>query len=167
MSLAPNDYRISRSALGHITRQLGHADRDCASRVLEATAAGPALVLQKRENQWEWDKWRKRRDEGGDQLAQIITRFFQDAVGCEAQYEDWKELRSLGRQAGKLPVPFVLEDPQVEAKKALRRAWTIAVVQLKRLSHDQVVLVNGGPSEEPREISMGWVGRERRNQRRA
>ncbi|KUI57091.1 hypothetical protein VP1G_04451 [Cytospora mali] len=97
---------VSRSALRHITHQLGHADRDCAFHVRDTKAAGPVLVLQKRDNPKVWERWKQKRDEGGKELLQVVmTEYFQEIVGSEAQYEIWRELKFLGRGAPHLESP--------------------------------------------------------------
>lgn len=153
-------FRVSRSALRHITRQLGHADRDCAVHVYEKTAAGPALVLQKRDNQWEWDKWKKRRAEGRAELMQVVrTKYFQDIVGCEVQYEEWKELKFLERGASKVEIPFVVEHPQRDFKRTLRDAMNIAGRLLQVLTRCQACITGREAKDEPEGATMWWIDR--------
>ncbi|KUI70293.1 hypothetical protein VM1G_05816 [Cytospora mali] len=122
---------VSRWALRHITCQLGHADRDCAFHVRDTKAAGPVLVLQKRDNLKVWERWNQRRDEGGKELLQVVmTEYFQEIVGGEAQYEIWRELKFLGRGAPHLRIPFVLRHPREEVQKTLSEVVDSAGDQL-------------------------------------
>ncbi|ROW07768.1 hypothetical protein VMCG_03384 [Cytospora schulzeri] len=151
------DFHVSRSALQHITRQLGHADRDCAFHVHETTAAGPVLVLQKRDNQWEWEKWNKRREEGSNELMQVMgTKYFQDIVGCQEQYEEWKELKFLKRGASKLKIPFVLAHPEWDINTQLREVVEMAAKMLSLVTRAKACLFNKQIGDEPEVFTMWW-----------
>lgn len=163
--LVYNDFHIARSAVRHITRQLGHADRDCVFHVHETTAVGPALVLRKRDNQREWEKWKKRREEGRNRLDQIfMTRYFQDVVGCKLQYEEWKELKFLDRGATKIRIPFVVEHPQREDEGTLRSALAKLAIQISHSSRIQASLVDHRETNcEPGVVTMWWTDMRRKH----
>lgn len=107
-------YTISRIALSHIVRQLD--DRDCACHTRETKAAGPVLVLHKRDNERVWRAWNDRRETARGKLREFgcLEEIFGE------QHAVWGSLAFLERASPlEFTTPFTMVHTNSEVDKTL------------------------------------------------